>query len=228
MKALVSALVALAFMASISGCATIRNTKVPKAFKDVGICGYCGAPIALDGLADDESAICPECGARIVVGDTRLGFKRDMAARRNARTARSFLTVTWLAAAVAGAVYGIPIPPPPIDEDTFKPYRAPFSIKCRRARRVPAPAPYDSAVLTGARGNLYVDRRLPNPYEIDGGPYSVVINDYYDNGEGPDAVKDAKLRNGRLSFQEDMLYSLYQSGQRWYDDRESAARKTPP
>ena len=70
----------LSLLIPAHGCATLKNTKVPKAFKEVGICGHCKKLIALDGLADDESAICPECGAPFIVKDARLAFKRSIAA----------------------------------------------------------------------------------------------------------------------------------------------------
>ena len=183
MKRLVSAVLVMALVVSSQGCATVKNTRIPKAFSDVGVCKHCRNTVALDGLADDENVICPECGARFTAGEARLAFRKKIVSRKNQKTARSFLVVTWLAVSVAGAFYGIPLPPPPIDRDVFSPYRTPFSIKCRRARRAPETVPYAGDILTSGNENLYMADWLPNPYTKDIGPYSVIINDYY-TGEG--------------------------------------------
>lgn len=200
----------LAMLAGAPGCATLKNTKVPQAFDDVGVCKHCNKLVALDGLADEETAICPECGATFTVRDARLGFKRKIVGRRNAKTAQSFLTVTWLAASVAATLYGIPIPPPILNEDSFSPYRAPLRITCRRAKRAAAtPIIYNEIAIRNpsSYSELYIPAQFPNPYEMEQGPYSIVINDYDEGQDLP--VKNAKLGKVSLYFQDkyDILFS---------------------
>ena len=184
LKRALSCILILVLLVPVQGCATLKNTKIPKAFKDVGVCANCKKLIALDDLADYDTAICPECGAPFIVRDARLGFKRKIATQKNQKAAKSFLAATWLAASVAGMIYGIPIPPPIINKETFSPYMAPLRISCRKARRAPDPIPYYyvTTIAThdsnGSYKNLYIPSKFPNPYEIEMSPYSVVINDY--------------------------------------------------
>ncbi len=193
MKKLVSVGLILALLLPSQGCATLKNTKVPQAFTDVGVCSQCKKYIALDGLSDDESAVCPECDATFRVKDARLGFKRLIISRKNQKTAQGVLTVTWMAATFAAAFYGIPLPPPPITEDTFSPYRAPFRIRCKKAVKAgEMPLSY-----TDAEGcqSLYISARLPNPYETSRSPYSLVITDLYANdGFEPYSVSRITMR----------------------------------
>jgi predicted RNA-binding Zn-ribbon protein involved in translation (DUF1610 family) len=160
----------LSLLAPVYGCATLKNTKVPKAFKEVGVCANCRQLIALDELADGDSAVCPECGAWFIVKDAKAGFAKKMVSLKNGKMARSFMAITWLAASIAGIFYGIPIPPPVIDKETFSPYQAPFRISCRRAIRASEAAPHLE--------NLYMPVKLSNPYEADRVPYCLVIDDY--------------------------------------------------
>ena len=184
MKKVISSILIAMLLVTSQGCATLKNTKVPKAFKDVGVCAHCKKLIALDDLADDDTAICPECGAPFIVRDARLGFKRKIATQKNQKSAKNFLTATWLAASVAGMFYGIPIPPPIIKKETFSPYMAPFRISCRKARRAPDPTPYYYVTTiathdsSGSYKNLYMPSKFPNPYETEMSPYSIVVNDY--------------------------------------------------
>lgn len=170
MKRFLSIVVITALLIPSQGCATLKNTKIPKAFDDVGVCKQCKKMVALDGLTDDDIAICPECGGRFVVKDARTGFIRKIVERRNRKTAESFLTVMWLATSVAGTLYGIPIPPPPLSEHSFAPYKPPFKIRCRRARSI--------------YKNFYLSSQFPNPYAMERGAYSIVINDFHDY-DGP-------------------------------------------
>jgi len=176
MKKMVSCILIFVILVASHGCATLKNTKVPKAFKDVGVCVHCKKLIALDGLADDDTVICPECDTPFIVKDARTGFKRSIAAQKNRKAAKGFLTAAWMAASVAGMIYGIPIPPPMIDSDTFSPYVAPFSISCRKARRAYRPDPYYRETFTISPNSGW--SKLPNPYEVEIGPYSLVIDDY--------------------------------------------------
>ena len=73
MKRLVSAVLVMALVVSSQGCATVKNTRIPKAFSDVGVCKHCRDTVALDGLADDEDVICPECGAHLKASESELG-----------------------------------------------------------------------------------------------------------------------------------------------------------
>jgi hypothetical protein len=147
---------------------------------------------ALDDLADDDTAICPECGAGFTVRKARMEFRKRIVAKRNQKAAQGLLTIAWLAASVAGTLYGIPIPPPPIKEDTFAPYRAPLRITCRRAKKMEPPVIYRDVSLQSVAW-------LQNPYEKELNPYTVVIDDTGD-------VKNTKLGMTALPFSEDMIY----------------------
>ena len=223
MRKLISIALILALLIPAQGCATLKNTKVPKAFNDVGVCKRCEKPVALDGLADSDSAVCPECGARFIVKDARLGFKRKIVSLANKKAAAGFMTVTWLAASVAGMFYGIPIPLPPVSADTFSPYRTPLSISCRKAKKAPEAILRYSEELFDTDNNtykgLYVNSRLPNPYEKEPGAYSLVINDY-------DDVRNEKLGKASLSFRYDMIYFNYSNDGNRYE-REESGRKAP-
>ena len=115
------------------GCATLRNTKIPEAFREVGLCAGCKRLMALDGLSDGMTCECPNCGRPFVVADVKTAFKRRCADLKNRKTAMSCLAVGMTAASIAGAIYGIPIPPAPVDEETFRPYELPMLIECRQA-----------------------------------------------------------------------------------------------
>jgi len=192
-KKVVSCILISALLAASQGCATLKNTKVPQAFADVGVCSQCKKYVALDGLYDEENAVCPECDATFRVKDARLGFNKMIVSRKNQKTAEGVLTVTWMAATFAAAFYGIPLPPPPITEDTFSPYRAPFKIRCRRAAKAPdMPLSYTD---TEGCQNLYIPARLPNPYETMRSSYSLVITDLYANdGFEPYGVSHITMR----------------------------------
>lgn len=177
MKKLFSCLLIATLLAATQGCATLKNTKVPQAFADVGICSQCRKYVALDDLSEGEKAVCPECGVTFGVKDARLGFKKAIVSSKNKKAAQGALTITWMAATFAAAFYGIPLPPPPITEDTFSPYRTPLKIRCRKAARAPhAPLSYNDAA--GCQ-DLYVPSTLQNPYETVRRPYSIVITDVY-------------------------------------------------
>ena len=181
------------------GCATVRNTKIPMSFKDVGVCGQCKKAVALDGLLDSNVAICPECGTKFLVSDARLGFRKEIVGRKNQKLLGGLLTVTWLAATVAASFYGIPLPPPPITEDTFAPYKAPFMIRCRMAKIVEETNAYYS-------GNLYVPAKLPNPYESIRPPYSIEINDFDNDVNNSVVLEMKKLSSDALFFGKDVVY----------------------
>lgn len=195
MKRLVSIGLIVSLLTSAQGCATLKNTKVPQGFADVGVCSQCKKYIALDGLSDNEKAMCPECDATFRVGEARLGFKKLIVSRKNRKTAQGAFTVTWMAATFAAAMYGIPLPPPPITEDTFSPYRAPFRIKCRRAVKVQdLPTSYD---YTEECKGLYIPAKLPNPYERMRTPYSLVVTDLY-AGDGVFPGGVSRIAMGRI------------------------------
>jgi len=188
MKNFISLVTLISFLASVSGCATLKNTKVPTSFNEVGICRHCKNAIALDGLQDDETAICPECGLAMGVKRAKYEFKRGYVDRRNQKTAYGVLTVTLFLASIAGAVYGIPIPVPPIEPDTFTPYKLPIGIRCRQAK--PAP-PLGEPVLLKAEDartykfyeDSYGSAALVEPKDLYAGPYTLVISDKCEDPE---------------------------------------------
>lgn len=120
-------------MAACPGCATVRSVKIPQAYSEVGLCAKCKHVMALDGLPDSLSCTCPTCGSPVTVQAAKTQFRRACVDRMNRRTAMSCLTVAMMAGSIAGSIYGIPIPPPPMDESTFKPYELPMVIECKQA-----------------------------------------------------------------------------------------------
>lgn len=126
-------IIAVAIALSNQGCATVRNTKIPAAYSEVGLCAKCKRLVAFDGLSDGMRCDCPNCGTPLTVRDAKENFKRRCADLKNRKTALSCLAVGMTAASIAGAIYGIPIPPAPVDEDTFRPYELPMALKCRQA-----------------------------------------------------------------------------------------------
>ena len=136
---MMAVLMVAALLAPCQGCATVRNTRVPEAYSEVGLCGKCKRLMALDGIADTAACACPNCGAPIQAGQAKYNFRRKCADKKNLKSAISCLSVAMLAGSIAGSIYGIPIPPPPMDANTFTPYELPPSLRCRQA--VPADAP---------------------------------------------------------------------------------------
>lgn len=128
------------FFISSSGCATVKNTRIPESFTDIGYCRNCKRVMALDGLSDDTLCACPNCDMNLVVKDAKYRFKRRCADLKNQKTAGSVLTAAMMAASVAGAVFGVPIPPPPVSDDTFTPYEMPQVVTCRKASPAGIPA----------------------------------------------------------------------------------------
>lgn len=122
-----------ALLAPCSGCATVRNTKIPQAFVDLGYCVNCKKVMALDGISDNTVCTCPSCGVRVIAKDAKHNFRRRCADLKNGKTAIGVLSAGALAASIAGAVFGIPIPPPPISEETFTPYEMPMIVTCKKA-----------------------------------------------------------------------------------------------
>lgn len=176
----------VATLISASGCATLKNTKVPGSFSEVGICRHCNNAIALDGMKDEDIVICPECKLATSVKDAKYRFKRGYVDHRNKKTAYSVLAITLFVASIAGAVYGIPIPALPIEPDTFTPYRLPFGIKCNRAN--PAPPLGEPIRLTAedARAHkfyedVYGSAMLVEPKDIYASPYTMIIADRYED-----------------------------------------------
>jgi hypothetical protein len=133
MRKVVAAILAILIACGSLGCATTKNTAMPVSFREVGYCGKCNSALALDGLSEEQVIACPNCGVISSVADAKYKFKRKYIDKKNTKTAKAFLTVALVAAAVAGAIYGIPVPLPPIDSETFTPYRLPVAITCRKA-----------------------------------------------------------------------------------------------
>lgn len=186
MRRLVAAALILAIALPAQGCATVKNTKIPASFKDVGVCGNCKKLVAVDGLLESDVAICPECSTKFLVSDARLGFRKKIVGHKNQKSAEGLLTITWMVASVAASMYGIPVPPPPITEDTFAPYKAPLMVKCRKAQLAgdnTSSYAAQTAKNSASGGNLYVSPELSNPYAAAGSRYSVEIKDYGQNGK---------------------------------------------
>ena len=138
-------LVSAAIIISSHGCATLKNTKIPESFSELGYCRNCKRVMALEGLAESTECFCPNCDAEFVVKDAKYRFKRRCADLKNQKTAGSVLTVAMMGASVAGAVFGVPIPPPPVSEDTFRPYEMPQVVTCKKASPVDPPVPQTPA-----------------------------------------------------------------------------------
>ena len=164
---------------------------MPESFSSLGSCGKCKSAIALDGLSDSDVVVCPECGAELTVESAKYRFKRKYVDRKNLKVASGVFQVALLAASIAGAMYGIVIPPPPISEDTFTPYRLPLMISCRKAEKagVEADDVYDGKIrlapnVHDSLYDAYSSRKIhfgpslvsvsSNTYES---PYSVKIED---------------------------------------------------
>ena len=130
----------MSLLIPFQGCATIKNTKIPESFSELGYCLNCKRVMALDGLSDGMECFCPNCDTNFFVKEAKYRFKRRCADLKNQKTAGGVLTVTMVAASVAGAMFGVPIPPPPVSEETFKPYEMPQVVTCKRASPVDAPA----------------------------------------------------------------------------------------
>lgn len=133
-------LVSAAIIISSHGCATLKNTKIPESFSELGYCRNCKRVMALDGLSEGTKCFCPNCDTEFVVKDAKYRLKRRCADLKNQKTAGGVLTVAMMGASVAGAVFGIPIPPPPVCEDTFRPYEMPEVVTCKKASPVDQPA----------------------------------------------------------------------------------------
>lgn len=179
MRSLVSSLLIIVLILPASGCATLKNMKIPPQFTELGLCPSCRQVIAADGLSDDEIAVCPECNSTFLVRDAKYRFRKKCVDLKNRKAASGVLAVALLAASVAGAVYGIPVPPPPISEGMFVPYKLPALISCRRAHKALSDS---SEIYTKIPGFRPASSSRPDPRRMYESPYSVVIEDlYYDD-----------------------------------------------
>jgi len=168
----------IALILPASGCATLKNAKMPSQFTSLGLCPSCGQVIAVDELSDDEIAVCPECNSTFLVRDAKYHFRKKCVTLKNRKAAADVLTVALILASVAGAIYGIPVPPPPIADDTFIPYKLPALISCRRARK----ALSDGSEIYTPAPDFKPSGLRPNPRRMYESPYSVVIEDrHYDD-----------------------------------------------
>lgn len=183
MKRIVSLILMAAFISSVSGCATLKNTKVPEEFSDLGICPSCRQVIAVDGFSANEIAVCPECGSDFLVKAAKDLFKKKCVDLKNKKTASSVFMIALMAASIAGAIYGIPIPPPPIDEETFMPFEYPVAIAARMAEQPqlsePPSAVETPAIKPPADMDLSMPRAFNDRYSFYESPYSIVIADEY-------------------------------------------------
>lgn len=125
-------------MLPLGGCATMKNTKIPAAYNEVGYCKGCKRLMALDGLQDAATCSCPNCGREFVAGKAKADFKKKCVDKKNMKAAVGCLSAAMVAASIAGSIYGIPIPPPPVSEETFAPYELPMVIECKQAAPVGA------------------------------------------------------------------------------------------
>jgi len=139
-KNIFTILIATSLLIPFQGCATMKNTKIPESFSELGYCSKCKKVMALDGISDNTACACPTCDAGFVVKDAKYSFKRRCADLRNQKTAGGVLTVAMMGASLAGAMFGVPLPPPPVSEDTFRPYEMPQVVTCKKASPVEAPA----------------------------------------------------------------------------------------
>jgi len=183
LKKIVSLILAVAFISSASGCATLKNTKMPEEFSDLGVCPTCKQIIAVDGFSGSEIAVCPECGSDFLVKDSKGVFKKKCVDLKNKKAITGVLAIALMAASIAGAIYGIPIPPPPIDEETFRPFEFPLAISARMAGQPPLSEPAVGMESTTLKLPADLGISMPRPYNdrysFYESPYSVVIADEY-------------------------------------------------
>jgi len=146
---------------SSCGCATMKNTKIPESFSELGYCSGCKRVMALDGISDNTACLCPNCDEEFVAKDAKYKFKRRCADLKNQKTAGGVLTAAMMAASVAGVMFGVPIPPPPVSEETFKPYELPQVVTCKKA------SPLDQALIQPASPELVPHGGIKAPAEED-------------------------------------------------------------
>ena len=87
MRRLAAAALAAAIAVSAPGCATMRNTKIPQAYSDVGYCPKCRQVMALDGIGPNASCSCPTCGNTFTAGYAKTSFKKRYADKKNQKIA---------------------------------------------------------------------------------------------------------------------------------------------